>query len=248
MFRRRSTLQRVDRESGLAFAWRLPLSSTGSFVLAVILVALVSGALAVAVKVKVGDDREIEKGRASVTVVPSDAEGGSILRQVVEAGPFPFGFELESDPGFNALREAAMAGVDANAIGYRAELAPMPEVANGDVRRKSLGVAVLPPLPEEGAIHVPEGSRTVKVGVRAFGGQQGPRFQHAKLSIPAREASQWVGGRYLVSYGSDGVVTDVVPLNPGEERTECMGWIFRGRVAGSVEEAGSLVVEIVLEG
>ncbi len=40
MFRRRKTLQSRDRESGLAFSWRVPLSSGGSFALAMFLVVL----------------------------------------------------------------------------------------------------------------------------------------------------------------------------------------------------------------
>ena len=51
MFRRRSTLESRDRESGLVFSWRVPLSSAGSMALAVFLEVLVVLAVAVALAV-----------------------------------------------------------------------------------------------------------------------------------------------------------------------------------------------------
>ena len=89
MFRRRSTLESRDRESGLAFSWRVPLSSAGSMALAVFLVGLGALALSAAVRVGMGRPRTEEVPRATIVVVLW-IEVERIDRRRAGAGPFRF--------------------------------------------------------------------------------------------------------------------------------------------------------------
>ena len=243
MFRRRSTLQKQDHDSGLAFSWRVPVSSTMSFVVAFLLVGIVAVLLAVAVRVRVGKERVLRDTRATVTLVPSGAAGDALLRMAKEAGPYPFRSSLFDKDG--SLFGDEIAPVSATDPGYVPELSAMEMSSLEEGGQQGNRLQVLPPLPVSPSRPAIEPEREMTLGVSAVGDADGAQLLLASLSIPAAEAATWRGQRYLVGYDDRGRVTEVVPLVMNGSTGEGADWIRRGRVEMEKAENGWMVIEFV---
>lgn len=242
MIRNRSKLARRDRESGLTFSWRQPLSSGGSFLLAVVVVSLMSVGLAGLVRVRIGerDRKELRKG--SVVVVPDAGGGRSLDLFAIEAGPFPARWNPAADPGYAALRGAALKQAHEGGYSYRPEVLVF-EAIEEPIQPDQGVVNVLPRLPDAAA-PIPDGEqRDTSLGVRMLRSGDGPELQVPALPMDAAEAAGSVGRRFLIGHGPDGRTFDVTPLDSAASPPALLDWLNRARVKGGGKDGGWLVVE-----
>lgn len=244
MFRGRRQLQRRDRDAGLGFNWRLPVSSAGSFLLALFLVTLVSIGLATAVRVSVGASDQGEPEQATLAIVPDGMRGVWTERRAIEAGPFPSRWNPAADPKYSALRREALKAAMEIGAGYRPELVEL-EWLRSEVRQDvGFEGAVLPPLPEIDEREKFTENREVMLAARVLdeGGSKG--FSHASLPLDAGKAGELVGGRFMLMHDGEGQVLDVVPIRSSQPVV--LQWLSRGLVTGEELEPGLLLVEIVV--
>ncbi|GAA5483763.1 hypothetical protein [Haloferula sargassicola] len=227
MFRRRSTLQRRDRDSGLAFNWRVPVSSIGSFLVAFLVVGAAAALLALGVTVRIGKDRVVGEQRALVTLVPSGPIGDSLWRTAVAAGPFPFRHLIAGDGGGDEETPTPLSVADPP---YQPELSSV-EISSVDSDRV-LGreLQVFPPLPEPVAASAVPEKREVSLALAAVGDPLQPELETPSRRVPVAEAEQWLGRRFMVEIGPAGRAIDVVPLAPGEQAAGVEAWLRRARV------------------
>jgi hypothetical protein len=250
MFRSRSSLQRKDRESGLAFNWRVPVSSTGMFFLAFVLVSGGAVALGLMVQIQFGEDREIREHRATVVLVPADAGGAWLERQAVEAGPFPSRWNPEADPGLAQLREELLVETESMIEGRRYEPRLIAMEFRPGQTAPTHGPAhmTMPPVPQAAPPTPAAGTPEMQLAVRVVSGERnGPVFELVGLPVPAEESSGLLGTRFLVGYEADGSIRDVVPLDPDDHGTVGAAWVHRGRVNQTGDKPGWTVVEYVLQ-
>ena len=250
MFRSRSRLQKKDRESGLAFNWRVPVSSTGMFILAFLLVSGAAVALGLAVRIKFGEDREIPENRATLVLVPADAGGAWLERQAIEAGPFPSRWNPETDPSLAELREQLLIEAEAasGAKDYEPGLTPITFRPWQVSAPKPWQLMTLPPLPDPPTSTAPLQSPEVTLAVRMVSGKtDGPGFEIVGLPVPAEQGKTLLGTRFLIGYEADGGIREVVPLETDERGTTGLSWVHRGRVTRTNDNPGWAVVEFVLK-
>jgi len=250
MFRSRSKLQKRDRESGLAFNWRVPVSSTGMFVLAFLLVSGVAIALGLAVRIKFGEDREIPENRATLILVPADAGGAWLERQAMESGPFPSRWDPEADPSLAELREQLLIEAEAasGAKDYEPALTPITFRPWQVTAPKPWQLMTLPPLPNPPPPTNPRPTPEVTLTVRMVSGKtDGPRFELVGLPVPAEQGRTLLGTRFLIGYEVDGGIREVVPLETDERGTTGLSWVHRGRVTRTQGKPGWAVVEFILK-
>ncbi|MEP4079641.1 hypothetical protein [Haloferula sp.] len=247
MFRTRSKLQRRDQESGLIFSWRVPLTSTASFVVAMLLVGLVSVGLATLVRIKVGTKPDQVEQRASLVLV-SVEEGGSWLDALaVEAGPYPFPWNPAADPAYAALRGQALREAGGAIIPYQPEPVPL-ELSNPSLGTAApMGFAQFPPLPVVAKRDLSEEPKETTLGARVVRSGSGPSLQLPRLPLEAKDAIAVSGKRFLIEYQSDGRVREVTPLSPEDTPADLVGWLGRARVLEHGEKGGWLVVESTVE-
>lgn len=243
MFRGRRQLQRRDRESGLAFSWRVPVSSTGSFVVAFLMVALVAVGLATAVRVRIGGGAREEPRQGTLVLVPQDRGGAALERRAIEAGPFPSRWNPAADPAYVALRREALRAATESGVPYRPQMVEGGESVLQDRGTPEFEGSALPALPGGEALDPPAGPREVTLGVRTLDGAPGVRFTHAVLAFEAPVAGELVGRRFVVEYDAEGRVLDVVALTPRPGQSSVVQWLLRGRVAGNEGSAGWMSVE-----
>lgn len=246
MFRGRRQLQRRDRESGLAFNWRVPVSSTGSFMVALLLITFVAVGLATMVRVSIAPAKRGEPEQGTLVIVPGSASGGALTLRAIEAGPFPSRWNPAADPKYVALRREALKAAMDVGVPYEPvlrEVEWMHETA-GETPLSTAGV--LPPLPGAGeAAEVPE-EREVMVSARVLGPEGVKGFTHAALPIKAGAAVPAVGGRYLLEHDAEGRVLDVIGLAPERREGVVVQWLSRGLVTGHGGKPGWLSVETVV--
>ncbi|BCX49598.1 hypothetical protein HAHE_35060 [Haloferula helveola] len=247
MFRGRKKLQRRDQESGLAFNWRVPVSSTMSFVTALVLVGFVAVGLAAVVRVRIGDPDAEEPSRGVLMIV-SDTEGGEWLeRRATEAGPFPSRWNPAADPSYAALRRDALRQATDTGIPYRPRLAEIPDGDGAGLGSDTGSPAVLPPLPESGIQSEADAPREVLLGARVLQAESGVELQHAKLALEGAASTGPVGWRFILQYDKDGRVLEVMPRNVRDGQEAVIDWLSRSRVTGNGGKAGWMAVESVIE-
>lgn len=247
MFRARSKLQRRDQESGLVFSWRVPVTSSASFVVAILMVVVMSAGLATLVRVRVAGDPPREQKHASVVLVGEERGGDWLEALAIESGPFPFRWNPASDPEYSALRRQALREAGAGSVPYMPEQLPVDLDLESSPEIAGRQLAYFPPLPE-----MPEGERSEEprestLGVRTIRSGKGPQMQLPRLPLPAKDAVAASGRRFMVGYQADGRVREVVPMNPDDTPADLTGWLRRGRVLDHGGEAGWLVVESTVE-
>lgn len=241
MLRRRSTLQKRDRDSGLGFNWRVPVSSATSLFVALLVVGAVAVVLAVGVNVRVGKDRSLREHRATMTLIPSGPEGDALEWMAREAGPYPF------------RRQAATGGVQIGDVAplsiadpaYVPDLSAVGISADTDGRSRAADWQVLPPLPVVGERRQEPSVRSIRVGLLMIGGDKKAVLDFGEKALPVAESSKWLGERFLIGYEESGRVTEVVPLDPKAMEPEVMQWLREVRVMHATSGDRWLVVECV---
>jgi len=240
MFRRRSTLQRRDHESGLVFPWRLPVGAPWSLLVALTLVAGAAVALGVLVRVRIGDPPLEEERRASLVVVPAGT--GGWWERAVEAGPYPYRWNPAADPAYAAARARALREAGVGRTDYAPRLRE-----SGFSRALPAGGGeaplVLPPPPPSPRVAAPVAEREALLVARVVRAGEGPSLQVAALPLDAGRAGGASGRRFVLRYAADGRVVEVTPLTSERTAVDLVGWLGRARVAGHGGREGWLVVE-----
>lgn len=247
MFQGRGQLQRRDREVGLTFNWRIPVSSSGTWAVSVLLVGLISAVLATTVRVKIGGDPHREREHGTLVLVPGDQGGDALVRSAIEAGPFPARWNPAADPAYVALRRDALRLATMGGLPYR------PEIVAGEMASDGLGLSsqdfaggVFPALPDVRDSGATAEVLEVMLGVRVLDAGPGVSFGHAALPLPAESAGELVGRRFLVAYDEAGRVVDVVALSSRARRAALVKWLSRGLVRGHSGKAGWISVETMV--
>ena len=232
-----------DRQSGLVFQWRLPVSSHFSFLAAIGVVGLISAGLAAAVRVRVGGPPRLPERRGSLILVPQGDEWQALQIMAMEAGPMPRRESPANDPSVLALIADEMAAASAPGYSYQPRLRPVtvkvPPIEQTSDSKSSPGV--LPPLPklQEPSQNppLPDPSRPL---VLAKGG--------LKATAPdvLAPASLARGNRYLLAYDADGRVTRVTTLYAAEPATDDSAelWLRQVILEGGTKDGGWTAVEI----
>lgn len=247
MFRARSKLQRRDQDSGLVFSWRVPLTSAASFVVAMLLVGLVSVGLATLVRIKVEGRVEQEQQRASLVLVSEDAGGRWLEAMAIEAGPYPFPLNPAADPAYAALRGQALREASGAGVGYLPKPVPLEMEAGNLGGDRNQEITFFPPLPVAPKSTPSERSRETTLRASVVRSGAGPRLQLPRLPLEAKDAVAASGRRFLIGYQEDGRVREVTPLNPEDTPADLLGWLGRARVRDHADQAGWLVVESTIE-
>jgi hypothetical protein len=238
-----------DRESGLVFQWRLPVSSRFRFISAFGVVALLTAGLAASVRVRVGGSVRQPERRGSLVLVPRGEEWRSLEMLALEAGPIPLPADPLSNPAVSARINSSVSAASAPGYRYHPFLRPVPvEVpAVADVTTLSSGLLPPLPVPEEPAKRPPppDSFRPVVLASR------GIRAEIPESAAPAGVAP---GNRYMLAYDGSGRVFQVTtlfskPTKAGVEadakaKAEAEAWLRQLRIEGGTKEGGWTAVEI----
>jgi hypothetical protein len=242
MFNLRHKRTTRDRQSGLVFQWRLPVSNTLRSMLAFGLVALVTAGLAASVRVRVGNVSRQPERRGTMIMVPQGKEWLALEITALEAGPMPRRSDPAGDPAVKNLIDQSMAKARPPGYRYEPELRPVAiEIPMAAVKDEKASIGVLPPLPVPDPPSqnppLPDPARPLVLssgGVRAL----------APAAVPPASLAR--GNRYLLSYDANGRVTRVTTLfsaapvaDGGAEQ-----WLRQVTIEGGDKGGGWTAVEI----
>lgn len=243
MFNLRHKRTTRDRESGLVFQWRLPMSSHLGFVTAIGLVALIGVGLAAAVRVRVGGPPRQPERRGSLILVPQGGEWQALEMLALEAGPMPRREDPARDPVVRGLIEAGMASASPPGYAYQPRLRPVevgiPAIEAADASKPVAGV--LPPLP---AAQEPSQTPPLPDPLRLlFLSRAGLQ---ARLPAAPPPPSLVRGNRYLIGYDAAGRVTRATPIftTGVAGDTQAEPWLRQLAIEGGSKDGGWTAVEI----
>ncbi len=223
-----------DRQSGLLFAWRLPVGDNLRLCTAVAVVALIATGLAAAVRVRIGEGGRPLDRRASVVIVPDGSEWKALRMQALEAGPFPARVRLAEDSAFLASLTAGLKDSLTPGVEYRPEWREIPDTAAAPLPVAS---PMLPPLPALQPQPAADPVAPTPPLIIPFGGSG---IVEAPESPPPAIAGR---SRYLLSYQANGRILQVIGLD-AEADDEAGAWLRRARIAGGDKNGGWIAVEV----
>lgn len=232
-----------DRESGLVFQWRLPVSNHLRLISAFCVVALITAGLAASVRVRVGASsvRHPER-RGSLILVPRGDEWKALQVLAMEAGPMPKRDDPAKAPVVKSIIDASLASVSAPGYRYQPSLRPVGVEAQDPLGTGKESPGVLPPLPVPASPSpnppLPDPARPV---ILASGG--------LRVLLPESEAPAGLAGgnRYLLAYDGSGRVIRVTTLfsqKIGNGGPEAMTWLRQLKIEGGAKQGGWTAVEI----
>lgn len=232
-----------DRESGLVFQWRLPISNHLRLLSAFCVVGLITAGLAASVRVRVGGgpQRHPER-RASLILVPRDDDWKALQMLALEAGPMPRREDPTRTPAVKSIIDATLASASAPGYRYQPFLRPVGIEIQDSIGSGKESPGILPPLPvpEPPSLTppLPDPSRPV---VLASGG--------LRVIEPGAEAPAGLarGSRYLLGYDVSGRVTRVTALSSqkaGNGGAEAEAWLRQLKIEGGSDKGGWTAVEI----
>lgn len=241
MFAGRSKRTSRDRESGLVFQWRLPLSNHLRFVTALVVVGFITAGLAAAVRVRVGGAVRHPERHASVVVIPRGDDWRALEMFAMEAGPLPQRDDFDTDPGVRSLIEQSLEAASSPAYPYRPVLqqveVELPDAADAPSLR-----GTLPPLPQpEPPAISPASADPSRPVVLASGGLRAI----SPDAPPPGGLSR--GSRYLLAYDGEGRVLRVTTLFSAKAvngGAEIEAWLRQVKIEGGDKEGGWTAVEI----
>jgi hypothetical protein len=243
MFQLRHKRTARDRESGLVFPWRLPVSSHFGFLSAFLLVALITAGLAATVRIHVGGAARQPERRGTLIVVPHGPEWRSLEMTALEAGPMPRRADPAGEPAVAGLIRGGLSAALPPGFRYTPEWKavaiemPPAAAAAGSASKP----VVLPPLPKPAPPAAgppkPDPSLPLVLGdgkVRALAPPDPPPASLARGNI------------YLLGYDSRGRVTRVTTLAAttpaGDDGGEL--WLRKILIEGGDPRGGWTSVEI----
>ncbi len=232
-----------DRQSGLVFQWRLPVSSHLSFFAAIGVVGLISAGLAAAVRVRVAGPPRLPERRGSLILVPQGDEWQALEMLALEAGPMPRRESPANDPSVQALIADEMAAASAPGYAYAPRLRPvtvkMPPIEQPADSSSSPGV--LPPLPK---LQEPSQNPPLPDPSRPLVLASGDLTATAPAILAPVSLAR--GNRYLLAYDANGRVTRVTTLFAAEPATDDSAelWLRQVVLEGGTKDGGWTAVEI----
>ena len=243
MFAGRSKRTHRDRESGLVFQWRLPVSNHLRLISAFCVVALITAGLAASVRVRVGASsvRHPER-RGSLILVPGGDEWKTLQVLAMEAGPMPRRADPAAAPAVKSIIDASLASASAPGYRYQPSLRPVGVEVQDSLDPGMESPGVLPPLPlptpPSPNPPLPDPARPV---VLATGG--------LRVLLPETEAPAGLAGgnRYLLGYDGSGRVIRVTTLfsqKTGNGGPEAEAWLRQLKIEGGAKQGGWTAVEI----
>lgn len=243
MFNLRHKRTTRDRESGLVFQWRLPISNHFSFFAAIGVVALITAGLAATVRIRVGNVARQPERRGSLILVPQGKDWRALEILALEAGPMPRREDPAHDPAVAAIFHQSVATATPPGYRYAPSLRPVaieiPAAVASSAETPSPGV--LPPLPEPAApSQNPPRADPSRPLVLASGGVRAI----APAELPPASLAR--GDRYLLGYDARGRVTQVTTLYAAEPAADDRGelWLRRIVIEGGTKGGGWAAVEI----
>jgi hypothetical protein len=242
MFLGRSKRTSRDRESGLVFQWRLPISNHLRFIGAFLLVCFITAGLAASVRVRVGGSIRQPERRGSLVLVPRGDDWKALQMLAMEAGPMPLRDDPSNDPAVKSLIDASMAAAASPGYRYQPSLRPVTvEIPNAASAEKG-SPGLLPPLPEpEPPSRTPPLADPSRAIVLASDGL------HVVMPEARAPAGMARGNRYLLAYAGNGQVTRVTTLfsaKLGNGGAEAESWLRQLKIEGGAKEGGWTAVEI----
>lgn len=249
MFVGRTKRTNLDRESGLVFQWRLPVSSRFRFIAAFGVVGLLTAGLAASVRVRVGGSVRQPERRGSLVLVPRGAEWRSLEMLALEAGPIPLPADPLRNPAVSALVSSSVSAASSPGYRYQPFLRPVPVDVPVVANPTALSPGLLPPLP------VPEAPSATPPSADHFQpvvlASQGIRAELPEAAPPQGVAH---GNRYLLAYDPSGRVSQVTTLfakpakggadSAAKDKAEAEAWLRQLRIEGGAKEGGWTAVEI----
>jgi len=240
---------RLDRDSGMVFAWRGMHSRLGSTLTAAVVVGLCAAAFATMIKVRVLSPPARSERRGSVIVALDRQAAQWLDRRGAELTPFPGPLDVwQLDETSDAL--AAHSALSGEAPGsYVPQVRPMPELRGGE--RLPVGEAgrvTLPPLPALPA--QADAGPPRRRSLRPF---LEPDSAHlaARIRLPMPEfrlGGETVAGeqRFLLEVAADGRVGSVLALDSAEgvPVAELEAWLRRVSIEPSENGEGWFVVTV----
>lgn len=243
MFNLRHKRTTRDRQSGLVFQWRLPVSSHFNFLAAIGVVALISAGLAAGVRVRLAGGARQPERRGSLILVPQGDEWRALEMLALEAGPMPRREAPALEPAVQARIAAEMAAVLPPGYAYQPQLRPVAievvPVEAPSAARSSPGV--LPPLPEpqEPSQNPPLPAPSQPLVLASGGIRALP-----PAALPPASLAR--GNRYLLGYDGHGHVTRVTTISAAEAATDDSAeqWLRQVTLEGGTRDGGWTAVEI----
>ena len=242
MFLGRSKRTNRDRESGLVFQWRLPISNHLRFISAFVLVSLITAGLAASVRVRVGGSIRQPQRRGSLVLVPRGDDWKALQMLAMEAGPMPLRDDPSGDPAVKSLIDASMASASSPGYRYQPSLSPVtveiPHAASAEKGSPGL----LPPLPEP---ELPSRNPPLADSLRAV--LLASDGLHVLMPGTVAPAGMARGNRYLLAYDGSGRVTRITTLfsaKAGNGGAEAEAWLRQLKIEGGAKEGGWAAVEI----
>lgn len=232
-----------DRESGLVFQWRLPVSNHWRFMGAFLVVSLITAGLAASVRVRVGGGsiRQAER-RGSLILVPQGEEWNALHMLAMEAGPMPRRDDAADSPAIQSLIRGSLVAASAPGFRYQPALRPVGVEVPVSLGPGEKSPGVLPPLPVPAPPSsnppLPHPARPVVLAAN------GLRAVAPETEAPADLAS---GNRYLLGYDPEGRVFRVTTLfSQKDEKSGAAAeaWLRQLRVEGGSKQGGWTAVEI----
>jgi hypothetical protein len=242
---------RLDRDSGMVFAWRGMHSRLGSTLTAALVVALCAAAVASMIKVRVLSPPARSERRGSVMVALDDQAVRWLNQKGADLTPFPGPLDVSKlDVTTEALD--AHPALSGEAPGnYVPQVRPMPEESGGgrlpvgEAGRRTL--PALPPLPPP----VEPGPPVLRSLRPFFESDSALLADRVLMPLPEFDA----GGepaegmqRFMLAVSAEGRVEAVMPLERAEDKPAAAveRWLEKLRFEPSEEGGGWFVVTVRL--
>lgn len=241
MFGNKKRLEQRDREAGLTYGWRLPISPRNQLIAAFAVVSFGTVLVAGLVKVKAGTPLFDDAVAATAILVPWESGGEELEQMAIRSGPFPNRYNPASDPEYVALRGLALRQATEVDLPYEPKLAQI-EIADPDSRPQQ--IAVFPPLPNV-PLRVPTAaSERPALRAKIIGSSRGEQLELRPLSLEIGQVSEAIGKRFLISYDQGGRVDQALDLDAEEPVPDLTSWLRTAMVLETGGEAGMLVAEL----
>jgi hypothetical protein len=243
MFNLRHKRTSRDRQSGLVFQWRLPVSSHFNFIAAIGVVALVAASLAATVRVRVGGPSRLPERRGSLVLVPAGDEWRALEMLALEAGPMPRREAPSLEPAVRAMIAESVALALPPGYAYQPRLRPV-EVEAAPLETPSAArpsPGVLPPLPDP---REPSQNPPLPAPARPLVLAGGGIVAIPPAALPPPSLA--LGNRYLLGYNGLGRVTRVTTISAAETSADgnAEQWLRQVTLEGGSKDGGWVAVEI----
>ncbi len=237
MFRSRKRLREKDRDCGLMFHWRHPVSEVSPLAAAAVLAGLLAVGVAATVRVRVGEGVVRSRPVGKLLLVEDGAAASYLEREARERGPFPFRWQREEDATYRKQLEIAMRRVGRGGVDYRPSLVPV-EVAAGGASADPVPAGGLPPLPRRGEAPAVAAGNPAHLGLFVVRSGSLLALEVPDLADSVKLDPEIVGRRFLLEHDRAGRIRRVIPWEPREVSPAVMKWLGSCTVTLDADDGG----------